>query len=159
MATDIKTLARSTLEELFDKGRIGYLNEVSELSFIGHDPASEKSVGLDEEKKIAEAFRLGFPDLRCTITDTIAEGNRCVCRWTMTGTHSGSFLGMSPTGRRVTVNGMSELRFHQGRLAEQWTLYDLLGLLSQLGAMPSIEGFVAERKAERAPGPFRGAAI
>ncbi len=159
MGMDIKALARSTMEELFDKGRVGYLNEISELSFIGHDPVSAKSVGLDEEKKIAETFRQGFPDLRCSVSDTITEGDRCVCRWSMTGTHSGRFLGIPPTGRKVVVEGISEMRFHQGRLAEQWTLYDCLGLLHQLGVMPSIEAMVAEREAAEAPGPFRGAAI
>lgn len=159
MGMDIKALAQSTMEELFDKGRVGYLNEISELSFIGHDPVSAKSVGLDEEKKIAETFRQGFPDLRCSVSDTITEGDRCVCRWRMTGTHSGRFLGIPPTGRKVVVEGISEMRFHQGRLAEQWTLYDCLGLLHQLGVMPSIEAMVAEREAAEAPGPFRGAAI
>ena len=159
MAMDIKALARTTIEELFDKGRTGYLDEVSELSFIGHDPVSQKSVGLDEEKRIAETFRQGFPDLRCTVTDTVTEGDRCVCRWTMTGTHSGTFLEIPPTGRKVVVDGISEMRFHQGKLAEQWTIYDCLGLLSQLGAMPSIEAMVAEREAAKAPGPFRGEAI
>jgi steroid delta-isomerase-like uncharacterized protein len=148
---DIKSLARTTIEELFDKGRTGYLNEVSELSFIGHDPVSLKSVSLDEEKRIAETFREGFPDLRCSVDDTITEGDRCVCRWRMTGTHSGTFVGIPPTGRKVVVDGISEMRFHQGRLAEQWTLYDFLGLLSQLGAVPSLEAMVEARRVAEAP--------
>ena len=155
MGRDIKELARQTLEELFDKGRVSYLNEVSELSFIGHDPISGKSVSLDDEKAIAQTFRTGFPDLRCSISDTILEGDRCVCRWRMTGTHSGTFLGFAPSGRKVTVDGISEMRFHDGRLAEQWTLYDCLGLLHQLGVLPSIEEMVEARKRAEEPAAFQ----
>lgn len=151
MGMDIKTMARTTLEELFDRGHASYLNEVSELSYIGHDPTREKSVSLDDEKQIADSFRAGFPDLRCSVDDIISEGTRCVCRWRMTGTHQGTFLGFAPTGKRVTFQGITEMRFLGDRLAEQWTLYDCLGLLHQLEVLPSLEEMSAARTVAEAP--------
>lgn len=155
MGTDIRALARASIEELFDQGRTEYLNEISELSFIGHDPVRTRSISLDDEKKIAEGFREGFPDLRCAVIDTISEGDRCVCRWRMTGTHTGTFLAFAPTGRKVVVDGISEMRFHNGRLAEQWTLYDCLGLMSQLGVLTSFEEMEAARMAAEEPHAFQ----
>ncbi len=155
MGTDIKALARQTIEELFDRGRTGYLDEVSELSYVGHDPVRRKSFSLDDQKTIAESFRQGFPDLRCTVSDTFMEGDRCVCRWRMTGTHTGTFLAFAPTGRTVVVDGISEMRFHEGRLAEQWTLYDCLGLLNQLGVLSSIEEMEAAKRAAEEPKAFQ----
>jgi predicted ester cyclase len=145
MGMDLKTLARTTIEELFDAGRVGYLGEVSQLSYVGHDPISAKSVSLDDTKAIAESFRVGFPDLRCSVNDIITEGDRVVCRWRMSGTHGGLFVGCAPTGKKVTFEGISEMRFLGGRLAEQWTMYDCLGLLHQLGALPSVEEMSAAR--------------
>lgn len=153
MAMDIKTLARECVEELFDRGRTDFLNEVSELSFVGHDPVRTKGVSLDDAKQIAESFRAGFPDLRCSVNDVVTEGSRVVCRWRMTGTHQGPFLGFAPTGKRVAFDGISEMRFHDGRLAEQWTLYDCLGLLHQLGVLPSLEDLATARVIEGERGP------
>lgn len=155
MAMDIRALARTTIEELFDQGRTGYLDEISELSYVGHDPVSRGAVSLDDQKRIAESFRAGFPDLRCAVLDAITEGDRVVCRWRMNGTHQGPFLAFAPTGRRVAFDGISEMRFRDGRLAEQWTLYDCLGLLHQLGLLPSLEDLSAARIAAGQPGPFQ----
>jgi predicted ester cyclase len=142
---DLKTLASSTIEELFDSGRTSHLSEVSQLSYVGHDPISSKSISLDDTMELAKSFRTGFPDLRCAVNDTVTEGDRVVCRWKMSGTHRGPFLGIAPTGLKVTFDGISEMRFHDGRLAEQWTMYDCLGLLHQIGLLPSFEDMSAAR--------------
>jgi len=145
MGMDIKTLARSTIEEFFDSGRTSHLSDVSQLSYVGHDPLSSKSISLDDTMELAKSFRTGFPDLRCAVNDTVTEGDRVVCRWRMTGTHQGPFLGIAPSGMKVTFDGISEMRFHGGRLAEQWTMYDCLGLLHQIGLLPSFEDMSAAR--------------
>ena len=155
MGMDLKSLARTTIEELFDSGHTGYLSEVSQLSYIGHDPLSAKSISLDDTMELARGFRTGFPDLRCSVNDVITEGSRVVCRWRMTGTHRGSFLGIAPTGKSVTFDGISEMRFHDGRLAEQWTMYDCLGLFHQLGVVPSIDEMNAARAAAQDPASNR----
>ena len=69
--------------------------------------------------------------------------------------HNCFYFPFAPTGRKVTVDGISEMRFHGGRLAEQWTLYDCLGLLHQLGVLPSIEEMVEARKRAEEPAAFR----
>jgi predicted ester cyclase len=146
MSADIKSLARKTIDEMFDRGHPTFLADISELSFIGHDPTNPRSLSLGEEEQIAVGFREGFPDLRCDVLDCVTEGDRVMCRWRMRGTHRGPFLGFAATGRGVQFDGLTEMRFHGSRLAEQWTLYDCFGLLHQLGVLPSL-GELAERRA------------
>ena len=119
MSAEIQDIARATLKEMFERGDPTFLAEISELSFIGHDPTNPHSLSLAEEEQIAVAFREGFKDLRCEVVDCITEGQRVMCRWRMRGTHTGRFLGFAPTGKRVEVEGLTEMRFHGERLAEQ----------------------------------------
>lgn len=144
MGVDLKSLARRTIEELFDKGHPSFLADVSELSFVGHEPLKEKAVSLGEEKEIAAAFRKAFPDLRCSVEDVVTEGDKAVCRWRMIGTHQGPLLGLRPSGRRISVDGITEMRFHGERIAEEWTQYDVLGLLSQMGVLPRLREVAGE---------------
>jgi len=145
MSAENKKLAEKTLKEMFERGHPTYLADVSELSFIGHDPTRPRSLSLAEEEQVAVNFRDGFPDLRCDVVDCITEGERVMCRWRMRGTHTGDFLGFAATGRRVSFEGLTEMKFHGARLAEQWTFYDCFGLLHQLGVLPSLNA-LAERR-------------
>jgi len=76
---------------------------------------------------------VAFPDLRVTLEDVIPAGDKVVVRWTDRGTHQGEFLGVAPTGRRVTTTGITIFRFAGGKVVEQWTNWDTLSLMSQLG--------------------------
>jgi steroid delta-isomerase-like uncharacterized protein len=85
-------------------------------------------------------FRTAFPDLQCTVEDEIREGDQFAAHWTMRGTHKGSFLGNPPTGRPVVVQGIIFARTDNGRIVEDWTLLDQLGILQQLGIVPPPAG-------------------
>jgi crotonobetaine/carnitine-CoA ligase len=89
----------------------------------------------DAEPDIRYVFT-AFPDSHYTLEDMIAEGDKLVVRWTSQGTHCGEFMGVAPTGRRVTARGISIYRMDQGKIAEEWFVVDRLGLLEQLGATP-----------------------
>lgn len=82
------------------------------------------------------AFTSAFPDSRISIESCIAEGDKVVTRWTLTGTHQGMFQGIPPTGRSVKFTGIEFNRAVDGRLVEHWSMFDNLALLQQIGAMP-----------------------
>ena len=84
-------------------------------------------------------FRSAFPDFHVTIEDQIAEGDRVATRWTMRGTHEGEFRGISPTGKQITVTGIGIFRFSDGKVVESWDNFDQLGMMRQLGVIPSPE--------------------
>lgn len=79
------------------------------------------------------AFRTAFPDLQLTIADEIAAGDKVVQRLTATGTHRGPFMGIPPTGKRVTMSSIEIMRVAGGRIAEHWDEFDVAGVLQQLG--------------------------
>lgn len=81
--------------------------------------------------------RAGFPDAQFTIDDEIAEGDKVVNHWTFCGTHQGEFAGIPSTGKAVTMTGMGIVRIADGKVAEIWDEFDALGLLRQLGVIPT----------------------
>jgi len=138
MAGDLKETIRMALVDMFDRGHPETLENIGWLSFIGHDPV-RGTLSLGETRDLAKGFRAGFPDLHCSVLDAISEGDRVACRWRMTGTHRGAFLGFEPTGRRVVLDGIGFFRFHEDRVAEEWLEYDAFGLLRQLGVVPTMD--------------------
>lgn len=85
---------------------------------------------------IIEMMRSGFPDIQWTLDDMVAEGDKVAARFTMRGTHSGTFFGVSATGRLIEVKAMNFYRFTNGQIVEEHGMPDMLGLLHQIGAMP-----------------------
>jgi predicted ester cyclase len=83
-----------------------------------------------------DALRAGFPDIRFTIEDLVAEGDRVAVRWTWTGTHKGTFRGFAPTGKAVHNSGIVIYRFANGRAVSASLETDRLGALQQIGAIP-----------------------
>ncbi len=135
MAVDLRSVALERIHQIFDKGRIQYLEEISALSFIGHDPLAG-TLSLHEVERLVRSFREAFSDLRCAALDIAVGSGEVACRWRATGTHLGPFMGFPPTGRAVSFDGITMMRFHRLRLAEAWTEYDALRLLGQIGMVP-----------------------
>jgi predicted ester cyclase len=73
-----------------------------------------------------------FPDIRIIFEDIIIEGNKVVCRYYLTGTHSGSFEDLQSTGKKFKVNGMTEFSFSNAKIVERWNLVDMVSLKEQL---------------------------
>jgi predicted ester cyclase len=81
----------------------------------------------------ADPFLAAFPDVQIVTEDMLAEGDKVVSRWIDHATHTGTFMGIPPTGRRVRVAGISIDRIAHGKIVETWLAWDELGLLRQLG--------------------------
>lgn len=82
-------------------------------------------------------MRGGFPDIQWTLEEMIAEDDKVAARFTMRGTHKGSFFGVPPTGKTIAVQAMNFYRLSGGQVIEERGQPDLLGLLQQIGAAPS----------------------
>ena len=80
-------------------------------------------------------FRSAFPDLNVTVEDSIAEGDKVVQRLSQTGTHEGEFMGVEPTGRKVTSSGIIIGRLEDGKAVKEWAQLDQMGLMQQLGVV------------------------
>ena len=85
-----------------------------------------------------QSFTTAFPDAQITIEGSISEQNMVASRWTITGTHHGEFQGIPPTGRPIRMPGVDFSRVVDGKIAEHWSQFDVVGVLQQIGAMPSM---------------------
>jgi steroid delta-isomerase-like uncharacterized protein len=89
--------------------------------------------GLAEVRRYYEGIWRAFPDAQLTYDDMLAERDRLVIRFRMTGTHAGELMGIPPTGKAITLSGITIMRFANGKVVERWSQSDFLGLLQQLG--------------------------
>jgi steroid delta-isomerase-like uncharacterized protein len=113
------------------------LDDLLSPDVIDHGAYPGQAAGRDGFKQFFAFWRTAFPDLVYTIEDEIADGDRVVVRWTARGTHRGMYHGVAPTGKRVTMSGIQINRLANGKIVEDWTRFDELGLLRQLGAIPA----------------------
>ena len=130
----------AVVRRAFDEVAMGDMTTVDEIiapEFVRHDLAGgPEAHGPDGVKRLIAGLRTGFPDLQTTIDDIFSDGEKVVVRFTASGTHSGPFMGIAPTGRAATWSGVNIYRVSGGRIRETWQLADGLGLLRQLGAAP-----------------------
>ena len=133
-----KKASRRILEEIFGAGKYDLADELLQAKAIGHDPALPRPVqGPEGLKESARAYRAAFPDLKLTVEDVVGDGDLVATRWSAHGTQKGELFGIAATGKEATVTGITIDRYSGGKLAESWTNWDTLGLLQQLGAVPT----------------------
>lgn len=87
--------------------------------------------------EIVAMMRAGFPDIQWTLEELISEENNIAARFTMRGTHEGRFLGVPATGNTIAVQALNIYRLSGGKIVEEYGQPDLLGLMGQIGALPS----------------------
>lgn len=134
-----KAIARREVEEAFSKGNLDVLEDIIAPDYVSHDPGIPEPIrGLEGVRQLVAGYRQAFPDLQVTIEDQIAEGERVVTRWSARGTHQGDLWGIAPTGKQATVTGISIERIVGGKIVEDWTNWDTLGLMQQLGVVPAM---------------------
>ena len=139
MSAETKALARRFLEEAFNGGNLGVVDELVAPGFVNHDAAlPEPTIGIEAAKASIMGYREAFPDLRLTIEQQVAEGELVTTRWSARGTHKGDLMGMSATGKQATVTGITIDRIVDGRFVESWTNWDTFGLMQQLGVVPAL---------------------
>jgi len=134
-----KAVVRRFLEES-DKGNLeGALASFAD-DFIAHVPGSPGPMNREAYKQFVATFMEAFPDGRHTIKDQIAEGDKVATRLTYSGTHKGALQGIAPTGKQIAFEGILIDRITNGKIVEHWGEFDQLGMMQQLGVIPSEEG-------------------
>jgi steroid delta-isomerase-like uncharacterized protein len=136
MPDDAKALVRDFVKDVQNDGNIDAAGDYIATDLVDHSSLPGLPDGLEGAKAIFAMIRAGFPDHDAVIHDQVAEGDKVVTRKSFTGTHEGEFLGVPPTGRRVTINVIDIVRVQDGRIVEHWNTVDLLGALQQMGAVP-----------------------
>jgi steroid delta-isomerase-like uncharacterized protein len=134
---EVKDVFRHDLAELWNKGNLALADEIFTADVVLHGAPPELPPGVEGVKQVISMYRAAFPDFYVTDEDVIAEGDKIVSRWSWIGTQKGELFGIPPTGQQVTVTGITINRFADGKIAEVWSAADQLGMMQQLGVIPS----------------------
>ncbi|MBA2345302.1 MAG: ester cyclase [Rubrobacter sp.] len=136
MPKDTNIAAQEKFAEGVNSGNFDVFDEVVSPDVVDHDPAPEQGPGPQGFKDMFQTMRTAFPDLEVTPEHMTATEDDVALAYTITGTHQGDFIGVAPTGRKITARGVQIGRFEDGRLAERWGSSDQLAILQQIGAEP-----------------------
>ncbi len=132
-----KAIIRRWVFEVWHNHNLSAVNEFVTADYLRHDPNVPEVRGAEAAQQLVAMFLTAFPDLHFTIEDMVAEGDTVVARYTARGTHQGELLGIPSTGRQIALSAIEIYRLTDGKIAEQWTIMDALGLMQQLGAIPA----------------------
>ena len=108
--------------------------------FVDHALPPGSPAGVESSCRFFKEEFAAFPDLKATMTDLFAEGDKVADRMEIDGTHQGSLMGIPPTGKRVKFSLISIHRIADGKIAEHWSETDMMGLMQQLGVIPPPRG-------------------
>ena len=120
-------------DEVWNRGELAVLDEVVSLELVGHDPAIG-DFGFEQLKQLVLMFRRGFPDFQVTAEDVVAQADRVALRFRSEGTFRVEFMGLAPTGARVSYTGLVMYRFARCQIVEIWMGWDPASLLRHIGA-------------------------
>jgi steroid delta-isomerase-like uncharacterized protein len=134
-----KALVRRFYDAL-NKGDMDALDAFVAQDVVDHNPLPNQAPGLKGVKDAINVFRGGFPDIRVTNEDVLAEGNKVVVRSVGRGTNTGSMLGIPATGKQVEFGSIDIFVVKDGKLVEAWHVEELLQMMMQLGVVPPPGG-------------------
>ena len=124
-AEENKALVRCYFEEVLSKGNVAAIDEFMAPNYVDHSIPSGLPPGTEGLKQATTTYRTAFPDLKATLDDIFAEGDRVAYRWSTRGTHLGEWLGIPPTGYHMAATGITVFRIAGGKVVEGWTSMDL----------------------------------
>ena len=135
MPTDNETIVQRWWEELWNGNKLALVDELIAPDYTNHDPASPWVPGGTEgARTLMSAYHTVFPDIHFAIEGQVAAADTVVSHWRCTGTHRGELMGIAPTGKPVSIEGISIFHLRGGKIRHQTTIWDALGMLQQLGA-------------------------
>ena len=138
MSEENKARTLAFMEEVLNKKNVGALDDFFAADYVEH---SESPPGIPANregmKQMMGMFFAGFPDLQVTTEEVIAEGDKVVVRNTVRGTHQGEFMGIPATGKQIEISEIHIVRIVDGMVVEHWGITDQMGMMQQLGLIPT----------------------
>jgi predicted ester cyclase len=122
---------------LMEKGDRENVSKYFASEWVNHDLSLPPLKGWEGAKQLI-ALWSSFSNRTITIEDSVTEGDRVAIRFLISGTHTGPFMGIAPTGKAIRVTGTGIFRIAEGKATDNWVNFDALGLLQQLGVVPPL---------------------
>jgi steroid delta-isomerase-like uncharacterized protein len=137
MSDEHKTAARNFIEKGLNQKDISALETYFSPHLTDHALPPGLPPGLEGRKIFASALLAAFPDLQVEVEELVAEGEKVVTRYSVRGTHKGDLMGVPATGKEISITGIAIDRFENGQSVEHWEIIDQLGMMQQLGVVPT----------------------
>ena len=122
--------------ELANQRELDAAFELYAEDYIYHGPGDQEVRGRDGIRGLWEVFLKAFPDLTFTIDDVVTQGDKLALRWTVRGTHTGEFLGIPASNKKISLPTIEIFRIADGQLVEAWDQWDRMHLMQQIGGGP-----------------------
>lgn len=132
-----KAIARRWVDEIWQNASEAAIDELLADNFVFNYPSPGANSDREGYKRAIREPRTSFPDIQFTTEDMVAEGDKVAVQWNGTATHKGEFFGIAPTGKRVTMAGISILQIVGGKIIREVGYMDTLDVLQQIGAFPT----------------------
>lgn len=132
-----KAIAHRFFEEIWNQGNFNVFDELVNCDIMIH-AAGKDFNGSEKYNKFILGFRNAFPDIKFTIDEQIALGDKVVERWTAQGTHQGQLQNIPPTGKQMKITGIEITRIVDGKIVERWGSPDFLTMMQQIGIIPKL---------------------
>jgi len=126
-----KQTARSFFEDVLDQGRFDKYAESHAKDFVAH--GRDHDYTLEQDMAAAKEERKALPDMRMRANQILAERDLVSVYWSVSGTNTQAGMGFPATGKTVKIDGMTLFRFREGKICEEWSVWDMLSVLRQLG--------------------------
>ncbi len=136
MSQENLAVVRRAIEEVWNRGKYESLTELAADDIVIHATPNDIH-GHEGIRQYHDSLRQAFPDMHFRIEDQLVDGDRIATRWSAMGTHNGAFQGLPATGKKVRMTGIEIYRFANGKVVECWPEANELGLLQQLGLLPT----------------------
>ena len=140
MSADNKAVNRRFYAEAINQKNLAVIDEICATDFVSHAFPPGIPPNREGLKMFLGLFHTAFADGHASVEQQVAEGDRVVSRVTFTGTHTGNFQGLPPTGKKIALQAIDIWRYAGGQAAESWGGPDQLSLLMQLGVVPPPGG-------------------
>jgi len=127
-----KAAAHKFFPYAWNTGDLSTAADIISPEFVDHYTHEQ---GVESAVQLITQFRTAFPDLKFSLEDEIAEGDKVVHRWAMSGTQMGELMGIPPTGKAASWTGTTTFKFRGGKIVERWANVDVLGIFIQLGVV------------------------
>lgn len=141
-------IARRFMEELWNQRRFEVADEIFAADFvthtISHEPVPWQGKGPESMKHHIEHWLASVPDMRFSPHNIIADNRHAVIHWSATGTNENPFMGIPATGKPLTLKGVTICHFHSGKISQNQTIVDSLGLLQQLEVLPDSAAILSQ---------------
>ena len=138
MPVDNKSIVRRMYEEVWNKRNLEVAKElISPSHAMQLIDLPDSGIGPEAYARNVVQYVRAFPDLKFTVLDMVAENDKVVALWNISGTHKGEFRGLAATGKKISVDGITISQLASGKIIDSYVSLDLWSMMQQLGVIPA----------------------